>query len=107
VNVFEQGTQTDEREDGEQVVENDHGGLLFLKSPVANANLCQTRSQRKPANCCSMASSMRWMYFARGYSAPQPVQRKTTARHARSSARGLPQRAQAGFSVMGWLLSQA
>ncbi|MCB2149664.1 MAG: hypothetical protein KQI81_24500, partial [Deltaproteobacteria bacterium] len=62
-------------------------------------------SQRKPASCCSMASSMRWMYLASGYSVPQPVQRKTTERHVRFSARGLPQCSHAGFSIVGSLLS--
>ena len=56
-----------------------------------------TRSQRKPANCSSMTSSMRWMNLARGYSAPQPVQRKTTDRHVRFRDSGFLQWSHLGF----------
>jgi hypothetical protein len=84
--VFEQGAQADQCEHREQIVEDHHGGY--------------TLSQRRPANCCSMASSMRWTNLASGYSALQPVQRKTTARHVRFSARGVRQFSHMGFFAM-------
>ena len=87
MNVFEQRTQTDEGEHREQVVEDHHSGY--------------TLSQRRPANSCSMASSMRWMNLASGYSALQPVQLKITDRHVRFSVRGVWQCSHVGFFSIG------